>query len=156
VNATAADSLPTGVTRLGCGVNPPSSMRLLAGTPRIGTSITFGIDNPFGTQAVGSTPMVLASWSADPNRPCGTLVANMGMSAPGTNGERLISAPTISQRSGAAWLGRGIPAPVVFPIPASASLIGRTLYVQGRLLDSSPGARIAVGLADGFALTLQP
>src|SRR6185436_13684034 len=86
VNVTDGSALPPGVARLGCGVNPPSSFRILAGTPRLGTNMTFGVDNPFGTQAPGAVPMVIASWNADARRPCGTLVAGLGMSAPGTSG----------------------------------------------------------------------
>jgi hypothetical protein len=156
VNVSPEGQLPPGVTRLGCGTNPPSSFRILAGSPRLGTSMTFGVDNPFGTQRVGSIASLIASWNADPNRPCGTLVAGAGMSAPGTSGERLIAAPTFATRTGSAWQGPGNPAPVVFQIPSNLSLVGRTLFVQGRLLDGSAGAPIPLALADGFALTLQP
>jgi PKD repeat protein len=151
----SSGGLPPGVAPLGCGVNPAGSFRVLSGSPRVGTTMTFGIDNPLGTQAVGSSPRVIASWNAAANRPCGTLVAGQGMSAPGANGENLLGTPTLFTRTGAPWQGPGIPAPVVVPIPSSLSLIGRTLYVQGRLLDR-PGTPIRVGLADGFALTLQP
>jgi hypothetical protein len=156
VNVAAEGQLPSGVTRLGCGVNPPSSLRILSGSPRIGTSMTFGIDNPLGTQRAGSIPTLIVSWNADPNRPCGTLVPGLGMSVPGTSGERLIAAPTLATRTGSPWQGPGIPAPVVFQLPTSASLIGRTLFVQGRLADGSAGAPIPLALTDGFALTLQP
>jgi len=156
VSVTSGDSLPPGVARLGCGVNPPGSLRVQSGSPRLGTRMTFGVDNPFGTQRVGSIPMLLASWNADARRPCGTLVAGLGMSAPGASGERLIAAPTLTSRTGTPWQGPGIPAPVVFQIPTSTSLLGRTLFVQGRLVDGSAGALIPLALADGFALTLQP
>lgn len=156
VSVTDGSALPPGVARLGCGVNPEGSFRVLAGSPRLGTNMTFGVDNPLGTQAPGSVPMIIASWNADARRPCGTLVANLGMSAPGTSGERLLAAPALSSRTGTAWTGPGFPAPVVFKIPANASLVGRTLFVQGRLVDGSAGALIPLALADGFALTLQP
>jgi PKD repeat protein len=156
VSVAAASDLPPGVARLGCGVNPPASFLVLAGSPRLGTTMTFGVDNPFGTQRPGSIPSLIASWNADPNRPCGTIVAGLGMSAPGTSGERLIAAPTYALRSGAPWQGPGFPAPVVFQLPSNASLLGRTLFVQGRLVDGSAGAPIPLALAGGFALTLQP
>jgi len=78
------------------------------------------------------------------------------MAFAGASAERLVVPPTLPARTGSAWAGPGQPAPVTFPIPINASLIGRTLYVQGRLTDRKPGALIPIGLADGFALTLQP
>jgi PKD repeat protein len=155
---TVADggTLPPGVARLGCGVNHPDSFRILAGSPRLGTSMTFGVDNPYGTQAVGSIPRVQGTWTAHASQPCGALVAGQGMSAPGASGELLLGSPILWTRSGSAWQGPGVPGPVVVPIPASTSLLGRTLFVQGRLNDRTTGAAITLGLADGFALTLQP
>ena len=148
---------PTGgVVELGCGVNPATSLRILSGTPRIGTTITFGIDNPFGTQAPGSIPILVASWTASPRFPCGTLQVNRGMAAPRTSGELLIAAPLAFSRRGTAWIGPGNPAPVTYAIPNNASFLGRTLYVQGRLQDGSPGALIPLSFADGYALTFGP
>jgi len=156
VNVGSPNGLPEGVVRLGCGVNPPSSFQLLSGSPRIGTSITFGVDNPFGTQAPGSTPMIVASWTASPRVPCGTLQARRGMSGPLASGELLIAPPTYFSRRGPAWTGPGNPAPVVYQIPLNTSLLGRTLYIQGRMLDASPGAAIPLAFADGFAITFRP
>jgi PKD repeat protein len=155
VSVSAGGGLPVGVAPTGCGVNPPGSFRWLSGSPRVGTSMVFGVDNPLGTQAVGSTPRVLGSWTAPANLPCGVLVAGQGMSAPGASGERLIGTTLALNRAGSAWQGAGNPAPVTVSVPANASLIGRTLYVQGRIVDAL-GAPIRIGLADGFALTLQP
>ncbi len=156
VSVTTGGGLPDGVVKLGCGINPPTSFRILAGSPRIGTSMTFGVDNPFGTQAAGATPLLVASWTASPQFPCGTQVANRGMSAARTPGELLIANPTAFTRRGTAWLGPGTPAPVVYAIPSNASLLGRTLYVQGRLQDRSAGAAIPLSFADGYALTFRP
>jgi PKD repeat protein len=151
----SSGGLPPGVAPLGCGVNPAGSFRVVSGSPRVGTSMTFAVNNPLGTQAAGSIPRVLGSWSAPANRPCGTLVAGQGMSAPGANGELLLAGATLFNRAGTAWTGPSTPAPVVVPIPANPALIGRTLFVQGRLVDRV-GAPIRTGLADGFALTLLP
>ena len=156
VNVAPGGGLPDGVVKLGCGVNPSASLRILAGSPRIGTSMTFGIDNPFGTQAAGSIPLLVGSWSASPRFPCGTLQANRGMSAPRKAGELLIAGSLAFSRRGSAWAGPGNPAPVVYPIPNLTSLLGRTLYVQGRLQDRSLGAAIPLAFADGFALTFRP
>jgi PKD repeat protein len=155
VSVASGSGLPEGVVKLGCGVNPPTSFRLLSGSPRIGTSMTFGVDNPFGTQAPGSIPLLVASWTASPASPCGTLQAGRGMSAPRTPGELLFSNPIALSRTGSAWTGAGNPAPVVFQIPNNASFLGRTLYVQGRLQDGSAGAAIPLAFADGFALTFR-
>jgi len=156
VNVTPGGGLPDGVVKLGCGVNPPTSFRILSGGPRIGTSITFGIDNPYGTQAPGSTPLIAASWTASPGFPCGIPQSNRGMSAPSTPGESLLANPIIWTRQGYPWTGPGNPAAVVYPIPNNTSLLGRTLYVQGRLQDKSTGALIPLSFADGFALTFRP
>ncbi len=154
--SVADDSLPPGVVKLGCGVNPPSSFRILSGSPRIGTSMTFGVDNPFGTQAPGSVAVISGAWLPNPSFPCGALQPGRGMSAPQTPGELLIATPVLWTRRGAAWTAPGDPAAVVYPVPNNASLLGRTLYVQGRLLDGSSGAPIPIGFADGFALTFGP
>lgn len=153
--SSSGGGLPEGVAKLGCGVNPPTSFRLVSGTPRIGTSMTFAVDNPFGTQAIGSIPMLVASWSPSPNSPCGTLLAGRGMSAPGTPGELLFSSPIALTRLGSAWTGPGNPAPIVLAIPNNTSFLGRTMYVQGRLEDKSTGAAIPLSFADGFALTFR-
>ena len=145
VTVADGDVLPPGVARLGCGVNPAASFRILSGSPRLGTTMTFGVDNPYGTQAAGSIPRVLGSWGATPNRPCGTPVAGQGMSAPGAEGELLLGTPILWTRSGLAWRGPGTPAAVAVPIPSSASMLGRTLFVQGRLVDRTTGAAIPVG-----------
>src|SRR5262245_12457139 len=155
-HVSAEGTLPPGITRIGCRVKPPASLRILSGGPRIGTSMTFGIDNPFGTQRAGSIPTLLVSWNPDSHLPCGTSVAGLGMSAPGASGERLIAMPTLATRTGGPWQGPGIPAPVTYKLPTGTSLIGRTLYVQGRLADGSAGAPIPLALTDGLALTMQP
>jgi len=148
--------LPAGVVKLGCGTNPPSSFRVLTGEPRIGTSMTFGVDNPFGTQSSGSIPLLVSSWGRSASTPCGTLQANRGMSSPTAPGELLIGNTIVFTRRGTPWTGPGNPAPVVMAIPNDAGLVGRTLYVQGRMQDARSGAAIPLAFADGFALTFQP
>ena len=130
--------------------------RLLSGSPRVGTSMTFGVDNPFGTQAPGSIPLLVGSWTPAQGTPCGTLVPRRGMSGPLANGELLVGSPLYLTRQGTGWTGPGNPAPVVLTIPPDPTLIGRTFYVQGRLQDASPGALVPLAFADGFALTLRP
>ena len=155
VNVQDGNGLPDGVVKMGCGINPPTSFRILAGSPRIGTNITLGVDNPFGTQAVGSIPIIVASWTAQPRFPCGVLQPSRGMSAPRTPGELLVASPLLFSRRGTAWTGPGNPAPVVYAIPRNASFIGRTMYIQGRMQDLA-SAPIPLAFADGFALTFRP
>ena len=38
----------------GCGVNPPTSLRVVSGPPAVGSTLILEIDNPLGTQAPGS------------------------------------------------------------------------------------------------------
>jgi hypothetical protein len=149
----APPALPDGVAKLGCGINPPASLVLLAGHPRIGSTLTFGLDNPLGTQASGSIPLLLGSWTPAGPPPCGRLAAGRGMSAPGAPGELLIL-PPLGLWTGPPWIRPGTPTPIELTIPARTSLVGKTFFVQGRLLDRTPNAPIPHALTDGFALTL--
>jgi hypothetical protein len=125
----------------------------------VGTTLRFGVDNPLGTQNPGSMTFVALAYVTDPNYPCGTLVANTGMSAPGTPGEVLVSlanpAP-FKTLTGPAWAGPGIPAGLNFVIPNQQSLLGRAIYAQGRLVDSTPGAPIPTAMTSGFQMVLGP
>lgn len=144
------------IIELGCGINPANSLLILSGTGRIGTSITFGVDNPLGTQAVGSVPFVALATAPDPNFPCGTQLNGFGMD--GGPGELLIQFNPKPFRTliGPAWTGAGNPAPIVLNIPPNSALVGFKLYVQGRMMDSTPGAQVRVGLAGAFEITLLP
>ncbi len=146
------------ITPMGCGLNPAGSLQVLSGAPRLGTTLVLGLDNPLGTQSPGSIPYVLASRSADALFPCGTPRAGFGMGGLGASGELLLDprAPLFRKTMGAPWQGPGQPAAVTFRIPRSVSLLGTSLYLQGRLLDATPGALVPVGLTDGVKLTLGP
>ncbi len=145
----------TGLRPLGCEVNPAGSFVILDGTLQVGTTIRFGVDNPLGTQAIGSIPRVAVSWRVDANDPCGTLVANRNMAGPGIDGELLIGT-AFQQLAGPAWQGPGMHAPVDFSLPNRMNLVGRKLYVQGRIVDTTPGASVPVGFAGAFEITIQP
>ena len=139
----------------GFDVNPVGSLiPLTAALPTPGTTIVLGVDNPFGTQAVGSVPIV--GISSEPG--FGILLAGFGMSAPGALGEILISIlppnPFEVITGTGLWAGPGSPAPVLLPIPDLCTLSGVTVYTQGLLLDLSPGALIPIGLTDGLAITI--
>ncbi len=143
---------PEGTVASGCGVNPAGSMTLLAGSPVIGTTMTFGIDNPLGTQAPGSVPILAISLGGYPSFPCGVQVPGLGMNG---TGELLIRTGAFLIRPllvGSLWSGPGNPAPVDFPIPFVPSIVGYALDVQGMLFDPS-GSAVKFGLTDGYRLT---
>jgi hypothetical protein len=64
--------------------------------------------------------------------------------------------PLFRKSTGAPWIGPGNPAPVSFRIPNSAALLGSALYLQGRLVDATPGALVRTALTDGVKLTIGP
>ncbi len=148
-NIPGAQAIP-----YGCGVNPPGSFTVISGAPSLGTTMTFGVNNPAGTQAVGSLPFIALSLQPDPAFPCGTVVTQFGMVE---NGELLIAAipPPFAIVGGPAWDGVS-PAPVDLPVPFDTSLLGGTIYVQGLMLDVMPGASVIFGLADAFQLIVGP
>jgi len=143
---------------LGCGINPPESFRVLSGAPRLGATMVVALDNPHGTQAPGALPYVLSSWSPHPLTPCGVLRPGLGMAGGGASGELLLDprAPLARSYVGPPWLGPGQPASVTLKLPANAAFLGRFLYLQGRLVDGTPGAPLRVGLANGVRLRLGP
>jgi PKD repeat protein len=157
-SATVSVLDPEALVPLGCGVNPAQSFQVLSGAPRLGATLVVAIDNPHGTQSPGSIPYVLSSWSPPALFPCGTLQPGLGMAAGGASGELLLDplAPLARTYSGPAWLGPGQPASVTLRLPANVAFLGRYLYLQGRLVDGSPGATLRVGLANGLRLRLGP
>ena len=67
----------------GCGLNPAGSIAVLSGVPNVGSTMVFGIDNPAGTQAIGSVPILAVSVGTWPSFPCGITVPTLGMDGPG-------------------------------------------------------------------------
>jgi len=144
------------IVELGCGINPMDSLQVLAGSGAIGTSLTFGIDNPLGSQPAGSTPILFLATAPDPNFPCGTLLNGFGMD--GGPGELLvqINPPPFRTQIGPPWAGQGSPAPVVLNIPPNPALVGFKLYAQARIFDPTPGALIRQGLTGAYEITILP
>jgi PKD repeat protein len=145
--------------RYGCDVNVRGTLSILAGAPRIGTTLTLGVNNPFGTQGVNSRAYVWVSRAADAAYPCGTLLANFGMTAPGALGEILVNRTTgvlLKTTAGGLWSGPATPAAVPVTMPAQLSWIGQPLYVQGYLLDGRATATLKMGVTDAFKLLLGP
>lgn len=144
--------------RLGCGINPVGSLSVISGEPVIGTTIVFGVDNPFDTQPAGSSTGVVYAFDPDPAYPCGRLVPGLGQSAAGANGEILVSlvAPNpVRIDTGTAWNGAGQPGQVSLAVPNNTSLIGLQLYAQGFVLDTAGSSGITRGLADGVEFVLR-
>jgi hypothetical protein len=143
----------------GCGVNPEGSLVVLAGAPRLGGSITLGLDNPAGTQAAGSRAYLSLSLAPAPGYPCGPTLPGAGMSAAGAPGEFLLSVTPpnpVYMRLGPAWSGPGSPAPMTLGIPGDPVLAGISVFAQGALIDFQPGAAIPIGLTEARELVLAP
>jgi len=148
---------PAAFNLYGCGVNPAGSMNVLAGEPRLGSTMVLGIDNPLGTQSIGSIPLVALSAAAWPIYPCGIPLNGFGMNGVG---ELLIRpGPYVLKPLliGSLWTGPGNPAPVNVPIPGQGILAGYSIYAQGLMLDLSAGpGGVRFGLSDAVRLILGP
>ncbi len=143
------------IVHYGCGVNPADSLTAPEGTPQVGTSMLFGLDNPLGTQGPDSLTVLVFSLAPDPAYPCGTLVAGRGMD--GGDGELLLSiAPSdlIGRFEGENWMAPGEPAPLPLLIPANPGLIGLVVYCQGFILDPVGAGGVTMGLTGALELTL--
>lgn len=145
------------VTSYGCGTNPAGSLSVVSGTPTLGTQMVFGIDNPLGTQAPGSLPILAFATQPAPGFPCGPLVPGYGMGGAGALGEVLLGlAPPnpILLLFGAPWTGPGSPASIPLGIPANPSFAGVVVYAQGLLIDFTPAAPVFLGVTDGLRVEL--
>ena len=144
--------------RLGCGTNPVGSLSIQSGLPVIGTTIVFGVDNPYGTQPVGSPVVMLYSFAPDANYPCGRLLPGFGQAGGGAAGELLVdisSQNLIRMVVSGSYGGPGLPGLNSVNIPNNANLIGATIFAQGFVLDTSGVSGIVRGLADGVEFTLR-
>jgi hypothetical protein len=147
-NGTVAATYPYGTT-----VNPSKSLDLLAGSPRIGTAVDVGIDNPLGTQSAGSLPYHFLSLAPDPAFPSGTLLPGFGMAGGGAAGELLIalgSGDLVSILAGAPWIGPGVPSSITLDVPNDPSLQGLYVFGQGLLLDPSVAQGVKFGLTNAL------
>ena len=139
----------------GCGHNPAGSL----GTPDqpiLGTTMTFGFDNPLGTQTPGATfPAYVVSVDTSlAGSACGASLPGFHMD-PAQPGELLAAAPwVLSSAFGPAWTGPGTPSQLALPIPATPNLSGVSVVLQGILVDVAPGAAVPFGLTRAVKLTL--
>ena len=143
-------------TVYGCGGNPAGSLVIVDGSPRLGTRLTIGLDNPLGTQNPGTTTTLMLCSGADPAFPCGSPLAGYSMFDPLGDGELLVdTATTIVNVSGTSWDGPGSLATVTIDIPNNASLLGITAYAQGILTDPAP-TNVATALTEAVELKIGP
>jgi len=153
------DVTTSGPRSYGCGPNPIGSLQVIAGAPAIGTTVTFGLDNPLGTQAPGALTLLLLSTTSGSAFPCGVTVPRLGMSWQGAPGEVLLSLPRahrLATLGGPAWMGPGQPAPISIAIPNDLLLVGLAFYAQGVLIDTSAPGGLRLGLTEGFELVMTP
>jgi chitodextrinase len=140
-----------GFVRLGC--QPPyDSLTVLSGHPSIGTTVTFGLDNPLGTQNPGAVPVLMLSQAPAPNTPCGVPLPFTGMD--GGIGEFLVRPGAFLIRPslmGPQWAGTGVPAPISLHIPNILEIAGHSLWAQGVLYDVTSQV-VRFGLTSGLEI----
>ena len=130
---------------------------MLSGSPRIGSVLTLGVDNPNGTQPAGAHPFLFFSLAPDGNYPCGSLIPGWGMGALGSSGEVLFAtgAPNFQGRIvGPTWTGAGNPAPIPIFIPNSTGLLGLSVFTQGMLAAAPSATGNRFGFTTGLELRL--
>lgn len=139
-----------------CGVNPAQSLVALSGLPVIGQSFILGIDNPLGTQAPGSLPILVFSDGLDAAGQCGSLLPNFAMAGGGAAGALLVdllSPNPFATIYGPPWAGPGMPAPFPITVPYLPSFVGLSLYAQGVMIDPvTPGATF--GATNGMEMVI--
>lgn len=140
-------------TEYGSGVNPTGSLSVLAGEPKVPSTLTLGLDNPTGSQAGPGVGLVFFSGARDPLfnlTGSGTPLPGYGMSGPA--GELLISTATPDLALtllSFGWTGPGNPVPFDVAIPDDKDLVGLTFFAQGALFSSDQ-----FGLSTGLELYL--
>jgi len=141
----------------GCGVNPPGSLVHLSGVPHLGATVVVGLDNPLGTQGIGSFTGLVFALGPDPHFPCGTVLPGFGMAGPG---ELLISLRAVDRVGytlyGPPWSGPGTPSPIAVHLPLDPGLIGETLYAQGLILDPHSRGGVSLAVTDAIELRVGP
>ncbi|MEQ1892458.1 MAG: PKD domain-containing protein [Planctomycetota bacterium] len=150
---------PGTALRYGCDPAVRGSLTVLSGAIRLGQTVTLGVDNPLGTQGPNSAASVWMSRQADALYPCGTLLANFGMSGPGASGEILVNRNVgilLKTVAGGRWTSPGNPAAVPIVLPTALSWIGQSVYVQGQLVDGRVTYGVRTGVTDALKLLIAP
>ncbi|MEW6073617.1 MAG: PKD domain-containing protein [Planctomycetota bacterium] len=142
--------------RLGCDPLAAGTLTIASGAPAIGTTLVLGIDNPYGTQAAGSTTVLRAAFTPAAEYPCGFWVASYGMAFAGAPGEILLAlVPAPLTFPGTAFGGADNPGLVTVPIPNNLALVGRHVFCQGVIFDPVAAAGVQFGVTDGLELVLR-
>lgn len=144
------------VIQYGCGLNPPDTLTILNGQPRLGQNLVLGIDQPAGALIrPGALAYLHTSLAPDPAIPCGTPLHLPGMQAPGEGLVSLMPGELLKPVQGSGmWGGHGNPVPCAYPIPNDPVLVGLSIYCQGALIDLAGGAGARVALTDGVELRI--
>jgi hypothetical protein len=151
LDGALGDRLAT-VLEYGCGTNPPGSLTF-AGRPAVGTTMSFGVDNPLGTQAPGALAVLAFGLLPAIAFPCGALLPGFGMAGP--LGELLLAQSAIAWTPiGGPWLGAGVPVPFQLALPPDAGLFGVGIFAQGLMLDLQPAAVTPRGFTTAVRLTI--
>lgn len=141
------------VATSGCGANPAGSLSWSGGTPQTGATFEVSVHNPLASQSPGSLALLVYSASPPKPFPCGLTLPGFGMT-PGSDGALLvdIASPTFGIFGSEPWTG--VPVLVALPIPAAAVFGGIQLFLQGALIDASPGAAVPVALTEGLTMSI--
>ena len=134
----------------GCDLNAAGSF-LAFGLPIPGKTMEFHVTNPLGTQTAGSVLPLLALSFSGTGPSCGPPVPGWNLDPSQPSGEALVLvSPALPLLTGGLWHG----VPTVFPydIPPLPQLLGLEAFVQGVLVDFSPGAQVPIGLTRGRKL----
>ncbi len=144
------------VTIFGCSA-PVGSLVVLAGGPVVGTSLTLGIENPFGVVSPGAIPVLALSLAAAPGA-CGIPLGTAFSMQPGVGGQLLVHPGAAFRLKpnliGAPYAGPGNPAPIVLALPNDPSLAGVHLFVQGLLYEPANPFGVELGLSRAADITI--
>jgi len=143
----------------GCGINPDGSLSVQSGALAEDDTVVLALDNPLGTQASGSLPVLFIAPKPSQYYPCGQPMPGWSMEGAGAWAELLINhqplVTLIPPLVGEPWMGPGQPSLFTLPGPTPYSgLSGLTLYAQGFLWDPSAGAGVPFGLTSGLRMTV--
>ncbi|QDU65868.1 hypothetical protein [Engelhardtia mirabilis] len=157
VDIGAREYVPAAVVEplVGCGTNTPGSLTVLSGSPQLGTSMLLGIDNPLGTQAPLSLAFLSLSFATQPLGPCGLVLPGFGFAGNGAPGEFLLNyTPGLLAWTKVAglWAAPGQPVPISIAITSDPSALGLPFFVQGAILDQTPGTQVVLGLTEGLRM----
>lgn len=146
-------NIPGLATPYAC-INPPGSLTVLAGTPKLGTTLTLGVTNPLGTQSSGSLAFLSVSALPGVGFPCGIALPGFGMAGPGAPGEILldVSPGILVQPPFGPVLWTGAPAGFALPLPLDPALIGKHLFFEGAMLDLA--GPVTLGLTNALDVRL--